>query len=189
MKRTRTFIAVEAAPQIRRVAANVVAHLRHGFTDVKWVNPENLHWTLQFLGDVDDLEIPAVCHAVAAAAAEHQAFNLSAEGVGVFPALDRPRILWLGAGQGGGHMIELQGDIERRLLALGYRGENRKYVPHLTIGRFGRTSHRSKLRAELDSVNGLVNCECTVEDVTVFASRLASGGSVYEPLSRAPLAM
>jgi 2'-5' RNA ligase len=189
MKRTRTFIAVEAAPQIRRLAANVVARLRHSFSDVKWVNPENLHWTLQFLGDVDDLEIPSVCQAVAAAAAEHETFGLSAEGVGVFPALDRPRILWFGAGQGADRMIALQSDTERRLLALGYRGENRKFVPHLTIGRFGRTSHRSRLRAELEAVDGLVNCESTVEEVTVFASRLASGGSIYEPLSRAPLAM
>jgi 2'-5' RNA ligase len=189
MKRTRTFIAVEAAPQIRLRAAKLVAQLRPVFPDVKWVVPENLHWTLQFLGDIDDLEIPAVCQAVAAAAAEHEGFILSAVEVGVFPAVERPRILWIGAGQGAEAMIELQREIDQRLSRLGFRGESREFVPHLTIGRFGRTNHGRRVRQELDTLARFDAGEMTVDEVTVFASRLAREGSVYEPLSRAPLAM
>jgi RNA 2',3'-cyclic 3'-phosphodiesterase len=189
MKRTRTFIAVEASSELRAQAGQLVSRLRPVFSDVKWVATQNLHWTLQFLGDVDDLEIPEVCRAVAAAATELEVFSLCAAGVGVFPAPNRPRILWIGAEQGNEQLVELQGEIDRRLGKLGYRGENRRFVPHLTVGRFGRSSQSADISAELESVADLVACEMPVEEVIVFASRLAKGGSVYEPLCRSPLAM
>src|SRR3712207_6144475 len=96
----RTFIAVSTSPSIRQGAAKVVELLRPAARDVKWVAPENLHWTLQFLGDVGELEIPAVCMAVLNAVAEVDSFDLEARGAGAFPAPDRPRTLWLGAGAG-----------------------------------------------------------------------------------------
>ena len=96
----RTFIAVVASPEIRQATRKVADLLRPAAGDVKWVAPENLHWTLQFLGDVDVLEIPAVCNAVACATREVDTFELEARGVGAFPAPDRPRTLWLGAGAG-----------------------------------------------------------------------------------------
>ncbi|MEX0613311.1 MAG: RNA 2',3'-cyclic phosphodiesterase, partial [Pirellulales bacterium] len=96
----RTFIAVNASPEIRQAAGRLADRLRSAAGDVKWVGPENLHWTLQFLGDVDELEIPAVCSAVSTAVAPIESFDLEARGAGAFPAPDRPRTLWLGAGAG-----------------------------------------------------------------------------------------
>ena len=98
MARTRTFIAVSASPGIRQAAQKLAAVLRPAAGDVKWVAPENLHWTLQFLGDVDELEIPALCSAVSTAVADLESFDVEARGAGAFPAADRPRTLWLGAG-------------------------------------------------------------------------------------------
>jgi RNA 2',3'-cyclic 3'-phosphodiesterase len=139
------------------------------------------------LGDVEDLSVPEVCRAVASTSAEFESFSICAGGIGVFPTPHRPRILWIGAEQGGERIVELQGAIERRLARLGYRGENRRFVPHLTIGRFGRSNHASGVNSALESVADLVASEMVVEEVTVFASRLGRDGSVYEPLSRAPL--
>src|SRR3972149_12274860 len=97
MGRTRTFIAVAASSEIRRAATKLAEHLRPAAGDVKWVAPENLHWTLQFLGDVEELEIPTLCTAVTAAVCELESFDLQARGAGAFPAADRPRTLWLPA--------------------------------------------------------------------------------------------
>jgi len=185
--RIRTFIAVEITDEIRRRAVELARKLAPAAGDVKWVAAENLHWTMQFLGDVDELEIPAVCKAVADAAAECETFDLAALGAGAFPAADRPRTLWIGAGQGADQMIALHSAIERRLRKRGYRGENRRFVPHLTIGRAGRKSRPQSLAAELAALADFDGGSMRVDEVTVFVSQLTRDGPIYEPLSRAPL--
>jgi 2'-5' RNA ligase len=152
------------------------------------VADSNLHWTLQFLGDVDMLEVPAICNAVSKAVLDVPAFELEVRGAGAFPAADRPRTLWLGAGKGAQSMVALQASVQRQLDRWGYRGESRRYVPHLTLGRaVGKAPPRSLVR-ELAS---LADCDAgtmLVDEVTVFSSKLQPEGPVYEVLARAQLA-
>src|SRR5262245_30854887 len=184
----RTFIAVAVSPEIRHGAERLINRLRPSAGDVKWVSPENLHWTLQFLGDVDEREIPAVCDAVVTASATIEPFDLNARGAGAFPSADRPRTLWLGAGQGADAMIALQRAIERPLKKLGYRGEDRRFVPHLTLGRAGRHGRPQSLTAELAALADFDAGATLVDEVTVFASTLTREGSEYRVLAHAPLA-
>jgi RNA 2',3'-cyclic 3'-phosphodiesterase len=187
MKRTRTFIAVETTGEVRRRAADLADRMADVAREFKWTAAGNLHWTLQFLGDVDDLKIPAVCNTVAEAAAEFEPFELTACGAGAFPSSDRPRTLWIGAGAGARQLSDLQAAIERRLKLLGYRGENRRFVPHLTVGRAGRQSRILSMIKELTALADFYAGSMIVDEVVVFASQLTKDGSVYEPLSRAPL--
>jgi 2'-5' RNA ligase len=185
---TRTFIAVSASPEIRRAAGKLADLLRPSAGDVKWVVPENLHWTLQFLGDVDALEIPVVCNVVSKAIENLESFDLQARGAGAFPAADRPRTLWLGAGVGAQAMVALHAAIQKQLDRLGYRGEGRRYVPHITLGRAGRNAPPRSLVRELAGLAEYEGGSMLVEEVTVFASRLGPEGPTYEVLARAPLA-
>lgn len=187
MPRTRTFVAVEITDAIRQRAGELVELLSVATSDVKWVAAENLHWTLQFLGDVDELQIPEVCKAVAAGAAERQPFDLAARGAGAFPSADRPRTLWIGAGEGADAMATLHAAIERRLRKRGYRGEDRRFVPHVTLGRAGRKGRPQSLAAELAELADFDAGSMRVEEVTVFASQLTRDGPIYNALSRTPL--
>ena len=184
----RTFIAVSASPAIRQSAQKLANLLRAAAGDVKWVAPENLHWTLQFLGDIDDVEIPAVCTAVSTAVAEIEAFELEARGAGAFPAADRPRTLWLGAGTGAQAMVALQAAIQKKLDRLGYRGEARRFMPHITLGRTGRTGSPRTLVRELAGLAEFEGGSMLVDEVTVYSSKLVREGPAYEVLARAPLA-
>jgi len=185
---TRTFIAVAASPEIRRAAAKLADLLRPAAGDVKWVASENLHWTLQFLGDVEELEIPAVCSAVTTAVVELESFDLEARGAGAFPSADRPRTLWLGAGAGAQAMVALHAAIQKKLDRLGYRGEHRRFVPHITLGRAGRKGRPRPLVRELAGLAEYDAGPMLVDEITVYASRLGPTGPAYEPLARAPLA-
>jgi len=184
----RTFIAVTASPEVRRAAAKLAEQLCSAAGGVKWVAPENLHWTLQFLGEIDILEANTVCTAVCAAAAEVEAFDLECQGAGAFPAADRPRTLWLGAGKGSQAMVALHAAIQRRLDRLGYRGEHRRFVPHLTIGRAGRSAPSRSLVRELAALAEFDGGTMLVDEVTVYSSQLGPEGPTYDPLARAPLA-
>ena len=184
----RAFIAVELPAEVRHRAVDLLRRLRHSVSDVKWVEPENLHWTLQFLGEVGELEIPAICDAVAAAAAEHEPFELEAHGAGAFPTPDRPRTLWLGAGQGREALIALQASVADHLFKLGYRAEERRFVPHLTLGRAGRNVKAATLAAELAKLTDFDGGMMFVDEITVFPSPPSRNGPLYEPLGHLPLA-
>jgi RNA 2',3'-cyclic 3'-phosphodiesterase len=185
--RTRTFVAVTITDEVRERALELMRRLQPVAGDVNWVAAENLHWTLQFLGDVEDTLIPEVCDCVGGAVAGLEPFELTAFGAGAFPSAARPRTLWLGAGQGADDMVALQAAIERRLRKLGYRGEARRFVPHLTLGRAGRSSRPRSLADELAALADFYAGAMLVDEVTVFASQLGREGPEYRVLGRAPI--
>lgn len=183
----RTFIAVSIPDDVRARAMAAARQLAAVAPDVKWVEPESLHWTLNFLGNVDQREIGDICAAAAEGALEHEPFDLEVRGAGAFPSPDRPRTLWLGVGQGHDALIALQASIEKALEPLGFRGEARRYTPHLTIGRPGRGEPPSELADMLTALADFPAGTMLVDEVTVFSSELTRQGPVYDPLGFAPL--
>src|SRR6516164_3373917 len=100
MKRTRTFIALDPGKAILDRVVALQETLGKSGADVKWVEPENLHLTLLFLGEVDQRDLTPVCRAVSDSAAGLAAFPISVEHAGAFPNVRRPRTLWVGVGTG-----------------------------------------------------------------------------------------
>jgi RNA 2',3'-cyclic 3'-phosphodiesterase len=184
----RSFIAVSPANGILHAAQKVIKKLQPIAGDVRWTAPQNMHWTLQFLGDVDVLDVPALSDAVTEAAREVDTFEIEVRGIGAFPAIERPRTLWLGTGEGRQAMIELQSAIQTRLDDLGYRGEARRYLPHLTLGRVTRSTSPHTLSEELAMLADFEAGKMIVDEVTVYSSELTREGPVYEVLAHAPLA-
>lgn len=187
MSTTRTFVAVNASDETRTNAAALVRNLRQGTSDVKWVDESILHWTLQFLGDVEDVELASVCDAVAAGAAELEPFRLVAHGAGAFPSEKRPRTLWLGAAEGGVEFVQLQEAVATELGKLGFRRENRKFVPHVTLGRVNGNKSVQVLQEALADLADFDGGATTVDEVIVYGSELSRSGPSYHVIGRAPL--
>jgi len=189
MSKSRIFISVTISKEMRQYAKQAIGILRPLTDNIKWVSPENLHWTLQFLGEVDDTELHAVCRRVDKAAAEQELFSLSSRGVGAFPSIDQPRTLWLGAEEGRDQLLRLQDKIEAAMADLGFRPERKNFVPHLTLGRIVSGRHAGNQLAErLAKMTDFEGGITTVDQVTVFASESSRDGSTYHIVSRAPLA-
>lgn len=184
----RTFVAVEIPFEVRDRARRLIEQLGVTAANVKCVEPEHMHWTLKFLGDVGILETPAICEAVARAVEPLAPFDIEARGAGAFPDVERPRTVWIGTGRGSVQMIELHDAIEHELAKLGYRAENRRFRPHLTIGRVrqsptGIDELAELLRQNADFSSGL----STVYEVVVFCSQLSARGPTHDPLCHAEL--
>ena len=184
----RTFVAVEISQEIKDRAQRMIGKLRDTPAKVKWVAAQHMHWTLKFLGDVELLDIPRVCKAVGRAVEPLAAFHVEAKGAGAFPDVHRPRTVWIGTGRGSEQMIELHDAIEFELAKLGYRSENRRFRPHLTIGRvrhspggIGELGQLIEKHADFDG--GLTH----VDEVVVFSSVLGPDGPTHEPLGHAEL--
>jgi 2'-5' RNA ligase len=190
MARLRTFIAVDIGKAIRAHAVALQETLaRTGGGDVKWVEPENLHVTLLFLGEVDERTVPMVCRVVAERAQEYPSFSMTVERVGCFPNLRRPRVLWIGIGEGAQELCELHDGLEGPLLDLGcYRREERQYTPHITLGRVRSERPADQLATALAKNAGWRGGEIPVQEVLVMSSELTPKGPVYTVLSRGKLA-
>ncbi len=184
----RTFVAVEINKAVRDRAAKLIEALAGTAADVNWVQRENLHITLKFLGNVHEREIPDVCEAVADAVAEIDPFDLEVRGAGAFPNAARPRTIWLGATEGSEQMRALHGRVEAALAELGYREEHRRFKTHLTLGRVRGTGPEiADLGQLLQQHHDFIAGRTPVGHLTVFASTLTREGPRYEVLDTAAL--
>ncbi len=188
MAKTRTFISIVANDEVYANALSTIKSLGPLADNVRWTAPDNLHWTLQFLGEVDDIDIYAICRAASRVASALEVFQLSALGVGAFPSVEKPRSIWLGAGEGNDALCKLQDGIEESMAKLGFRPERQRFTPHLTLGRVQQGSHGgaalSERLAELSEFDG---GRMDVDEVVVYGSELTREGPTYHVLGRAPL--
>src|SRR5437867_2382035 len=123
----RCFIAVDLAPDVHAAVLRTQAALRRAAApaDVRWAGGDQVHLTLKFLGAVPDAQVPAVSAALDVVASEADPIDLAAGGLGGFPTLKRPRVLWVGITAGIAEIAALAGAIERAMATLGFPPENR----------------------------------------------------------------
>jgi 2'-5' RNA ligase len=188
MSRVRTFIAVDQGKEIRQRLVALQQNFQRLGADLKWVEAQNIHVTLLFLGEIDDRELPALCKAVAEVAAQQSAFTMSVEGVGCFPNARRPRVVWAGVGEGKQELVRLHDALEGPLLELGcYRREEREYTPHLTLGRVAGDRPGDALGKAITKYAAWKGGETAVGEVHVMSSELKPDGPIYAVMSRARL--
>ena len=112
----RTFIAVELPENIKNKIGELQAPLKRTNAFVSWVKPENIHITLKFLGEVPEEKINEVFSATEKALVGTRKFTMSLKGMGAFPDLRRPRVIWVGAGSGEKELSSLAERIEEEMM-------------------------------------------------------------------------
>jgi RNA 2',3'-cyclic 3'-phosphodiesterase len=186
-QRLRTFIAVPVDRFTHDRLVGLQKRLADTGVPVKWVEPDNLHITLLFLGEVDAREVPAVCAAVEQACRRVGPFAITLAGAGAFPTPRRPRTLIVHVTEGGAELVALHDAVEAPLLELGcYRREERTYKPHLTLGRV-RAQAAEPLAAAIKQFETWQGGQSHVDELLVMSSELRPQGPEYTVLCRAKL--
>jgi 2'-5' RNA ligase len=191
MQSIRTFIAIEIGNDVKARAADLIKRLKKAEADVKWVDLQNMHITLKFLGDVPNVEVPDVCRIAQEVAARFEPFDIEFVGAGAFPESARPKTLWLGVAEDEGleQLAALNAALEDRLQSeLGFSRERRKFHPHLTIGRVSDTGPAQQALGELVAAQAQFNASLSaIDELLVFASYLEKSGPTYTVMGRAGL--
>jgi 2'-5' RNA ligase len=183
----RTFVAVEMPAELLTSLEAVQSELKRLGLRARWVRPEGMHLTLKFLGDIPADQAPAAAEALQAAAGGQTAFRLTAAGLGVFPSVRRPRVLWVGLSGATAELAQLQREIDDRFTAAGFHREERDFHGHLTLGRFSERVEGGRIAEALTSYAAAVFGGFDVREVVLFRSDLRPQGPVYTALARAGL--
>lgn len=179
----RTFIAIEIPSEVKSALAALQTELRRAGADVSWTKPENLHLTLNFLGEVDERRIAEVEKACVDLAAEFQPFTLSLNDTGVFPNARQPRVFWAGLSGEVENVAEMHKLLNERLAPIGFKREEKRFHPHLTIGRLKSNKKTRELLALADA-HRLPALSFVVTEIVLMKSELHPAGSEYTPMAR-----
>jgi 2'-5' RNA ligase len=181
----RSFIAIDLSAPVRAALQRLRDQFAQLKCEVRWVRVEGVHVTLKFLGGVEPDRLEQIRATLAAAVADQPALQMRARGLGAFPNLRRPRVLWVGLeGEG---LAELATCVEEAMSRLDFEPERRGFTPHVTLGRVNGMRGWSRVeelfKAHLSDNFG----ECIVDAVTIYRSTLRPDGAVYTPLWTIPL--
>ncbi len=192
MADVRTFVGVDLAPQVLRALEGIQAQLRAapGGRACRWVSAASIHLTFHFLGDVPEERLSAIGDAVARGCRAFDAMPITIAGLGCFPSIRQPRIVWAGVRDESGRLAALQPAIGRELAGIGYPPERRPFHPHLTIARARRDAPRDALAALGRSVAAYPPeplATMRIDRVHVFRSDLRPAGAVYTILATTSL--
>jgi len=183
----RLFVAVPVPDPIARFLKDIRRRLEAPELHIRWVPVENIHLTLQFLGDVERAGVAAITDQMDAAAGSVQSFSIAAKGVGGFPNLRRFRVLWVGLDGDTHRLAAIQGELAARLETIGFARERRRFHPHLTIGRARHPIDGRRLGQRLPVLADCSSEPLRVDRICLFASRLKPGGAAYTCLHTAHL--
>ncbi len=188
MSNLRTFIAVDLPGDVVKKTQQLIRELDAISEGIKWVEPENMHLTLKFLGEVRQNETWKVCQAMTDSVAAIGSFDIQCHGAGAFPKIERPRSIWIGVTQGSEELTRLQTAVDDALADLSFAREPKRFLPHLTIGRVKKPGPwladvSEMIAAHADFDAGLA----TINEVVLYCSELTSDGPVYSPIGRSRL--
>ena len=184
----RSFLAFELPPDIKSMVKRVSEDVRRSELNLKWVKVDNIHLTMVFMGNIRSENVQAIGEKIEDVCLGFDPFEISLQGLGVFPHTRRPRVLWLGLEMETERISSFRNNLQDRLLAFGIKEEKRAFTPHLTLGRFNRPDRGDSLLGDIISrykeLNGPV---CRLEELVMFKSELRPGGAEYTKLKTCPL--
>jgi len=193
----RAFLAVELSQELRAELAVLQQELKRRIepemkrdTRISWVQPDKIHLTIKFLGDMDEQVIDPLLGAVEQVIGRQTAVNVPIERLGVFPRPESPRVLWVGPsenweqGAEAKRVTEIHGAIEQACEGLRFLRETKPFSPHLTLARIKMGERHVAIALAKSGVldRPISSGSLAVESIVLMKSELRPTGSVYTKL-------
>jgi len=190
MEQIRSFIAVELPEEIKTRLEQLEAQLKSETqTRVKWVDPNSIHLTLKFLGNIDAGRTGEITRVMEEAVKGIPPFRLSVKDLGVFPNVRRVQVAWVGLSGEIDRLRQLQQRLESSLEQLGFAAESRAFTPHLTIARIRNQASQDERQrfGQLITGTSFDAGEISVDAISLMRSQLTRQGAIYSRLGSADL--
>ena len=183
----RAFIAIELPGKIVSSIGKIQERMAvYGFR-IRWIRPDNIHLTLKFLGDIETASINEIRRVMDESVRGQAPISLKAKGIGVFPGIKRPRVIWVGISGQLDLLVGLHKTLDEKLEAIGFPKENRPFRGHLTLGRVKAKIDPKKFGDTLNELGGFESESFVADRIILFKSELKPTGAVYTKLVEASL--
>jgi len=178
----RTFIAIPLPIEARTLLADMQKTMRSFDADVRWTAASSIHMTMKFLGEIETASLPQLVQSLRMATAEERRFTLRMHGLGAFPDLRNPRVIWCGLDGDLPQLEMLHKKVETACADAGFPPEERPFQAHLTLG---RVRGKTNLKPLLDYIKIGSSLEHTfdVKEFNVYQSTLRPEGALYSVLA------
>lgn len=179
----RTFVAIEVDQSCRQKLKNAIEALKPVADGVRWVNDNALHLTLKFIGELGEKELPTAISTIQNAATESSPFNMEVAGISGFPPHGTPKVVFAAVKEPEGILEHLHESVDERLhYELGVKQENRKFVPHITLGRVKKRGKAPTLSEMQDAIKEDYFGAVAAGSMELIKSELTPDGPVYTSL-------
>jgi 2'-5' RNA ligase len=184
----RSFLAFELPPDIKREIDRISREVRRSNLNARWVKTENIHLTVIFMGNISEDEIPDIGTEVGKVCADFGPFDISLAGIGLFPDIRRPRVIWMGIDGEIKRLAYFRDTLQNSLKPFGIKIEKRRDSPHLTLGRFKKAvKGRSLLEDLVTRYRDIKGPMGLLNDLVLFRSDLKPDGARYSRIASWPL--
>lgn len=180
----RLFIAFKLTDKQKHQLSDLQHKIGSYLEGVRWVRPESMHLTLKFFGEVGVESMGQIQIAMDRAAENFKPFIIKFGGCGVFPAVNKARVLWVGLKEGQAPLRELVDKLELNLSGYGFNRENRNYQPHLTIGRLRYQVHRNKVKRFLEEEIFFETSTADANEIILYESCLTKQGAIHTSIHK-----
>ncbi len=186
MDKIRTFIAVDLPQDVKMEVDKLTTEFRNEGPGINWVKAGNLHITMRFLGDIDENMVPELAENIKTNTCGFSKFDLSLKGLGGFPNLIMPRVIWIGTEGGKRKLLDLATSVELACIGSKFGKSDKRFLPHLTIGRVKTPSGIEKLLKKIERTP-FESLPFEITEVTIFKSELSPAGPKYTALEKIEL--
>jgi RNA 2',3'-cyclic 3'-phosphodiesterase len=187
MAKIRTFIALELPSELKRALAGLQENLRSRTDCVRWVNPENIHLTLKFLGPTEEALVEPIGMVLSNLTRGAAPFRLEVAGLGAFPNPRNPKVIWVGMPGGLKELSVFQQQLEDALAHAGFAREKRPFSPHLTLGRVKEGKGKKELEQLIEKYQSEDLGNFAADTIIFYRSDLQPSGPVYTALKTSRL--
>lgn len=182
MSKIRTFIAIEIPEPIKKSIAKIQDELIREGAHIAWVKPQKIHITLKFLGAVEEKLIDNMATALTEIAHQTRPFVVQVHGIGAFPNLKRPKVIWIGAVSENKALENLASTIDAQFNQFGFEKEMRPFRAHLTLGRVKGMRGIDSVMKKVENNKDYEGGNFTPAQLVIMKSDLKPTGAIYTPL-------
>lgn len=187
MASLRLFVALDLPPATREALVATSRAIGPALPGVRWGRAETLHLTLKFLGDTPVEKVPDVTEALRMALGGFPAGRFTVAGLGTFPNLRRPSVVWAGIHSGMEWLTKVAGLVDTALTPLGFAPEQRAFQPHITLGRVRQgTRWPTDAGRVFETWAERPFGDVAARSAILYASTLTREGAIHDPLAQLP---
>ncbi|WP_296888875.1 RNA 2',3'-cyclic phosphodiesterase [uncultured Methanobrevibacter sp.] len=180
MSQIRAFLAIDLDDDLKPKINKIIREFKQIDANIKYVDLQNLHFTLKFFGDIDTEGIDVLAERIENVVKDFDSFNIKIKGCGAFPNKNRIKVIWVGLDEDQ-ILKDLHDKLDNEFNSLGF-DLDKKFSSHLTIGRMRSAKGKEKVKNTIESFDNVDIGSMEVTSIVLKKSTLTPSGPIYEDL-------